>query len=125
MTGPAATEKPRPEAGRSRTRKEDARLVTGRTAWTDNISVPGPPHLAILRSPMVHARIDRVDVSPALERPGAIAAFTGRDLAGEPGPVPCVWPVTEDIVMPDHPAVAVDEVRYAGEPVAASTTSGR
>ena len=57
------------EVGRSRTRKEDARLVTGRTTWTDNIAVPGLLHMAILRSPMAHARIDRVDVSPALERP--------------------------------------------------------
>lgn len=70
MTAPAATGKPRPEVGRSRTRKEDARLVTGRTTWTDNITVPGLLHLAILRSPVAHARIDRVDVSPALKRPG-------------------------------------------------------
>lgn len=125
MTGPVTTGKPRPEVGRSRTRKEDARLVTGRTTWTDNITVPGLLHLAILRSPMAHARIDRVDVSRALERPGVIAALTGRDLAGELGPVPCVWPVTEDIVMPDHPAVAVDEVRYAGEPVALVVARGR
>lgn len=125
MTGPVTTGKPRPEVGRSRTRKEDARLITGRTTWTDNITVPGLLHLAILRSPMAHARIDRVDVSRALERPGVIAALTGRDLAGELGPMPCVWPVTEDIVMPDHPAVAVDEVRYAGEPVALVVARGR
>ncbi|NUK04933.1 molybdopterin-dependent oxidoreductase [Streptomyces lunaelactis] len=107
-----------PEIGRSRTRKEDARLVTGRTTWTDNIAVPGLLYMAILRSPMAHARIDHVDVTPAMQRPGVIAAFSGRDLADELGSMPCVWPVTEDIVMPDHPAVAVDEVRYAGDPVA-------
>ncbi|MFI2347848.1 xanthine dehydrogenase family protein molybdopterin-binding subunit [Streptomyces sp. NPDC019443] len=106
------------EVGRSRTRKEDARLVTGRTTWTDNIALPGLLHMAILRSPMAHATIGHVDVTPALERPGVIAAFSGRDLAGEMGSMPCVWPVTEDIVMPDHPAVAVDEVRYVGDPVA-------
>ncbi|MDQ0945318.1 xanthine dehydrogenase family protein molybdopterin-binding subunit [Streptomyces sp. V1I1] len=106
------------EVGRSRTRKEDARLVTGRTTWTDNIALPGLLHMAILRSPMAHATIGHVDVTPALERPGVIAAFSGRDLAGEMGSMPCVWPVTEDIIMPDHPAVAVDEVRYVGDPVA-------
>ncbi|MFI1393591.1 xanthine dehydrogenase family protein molybdopterin-binding subunit [Streptomyces sp. NPDC020681] len=106
------------EVGRSRVRKEDARLVTGRTTWTDNISVTGLLHMAFLRSPMAHATIDRVDVSGALERPGVIAAFSGRDLADELGSLPCVWPVTEDIVMPDHPPVAVDEARYAGDPVA-------
>lgn len=118
MTGLITTGRSRPEVGRSRMRKEDARLVTGRTTWTDNITVPGLLHPAILRSPMAHAYIDRADVSPALERPGVVAAFTGRDLAGELGRMPCVWPVTEDIVMPDHPAVAVDEVRYVGDPVA-------
>ncbi|GAA1325793.1 hypothetical protein GCM10009647_062480 [Streptomyces sanglieri] len=125
MTAPTATDAPRPEVGRSRARKEDARLVTGRTTWTDNITMPGLLHLAILRSPTAHARIDRIDVAPALERPGVIAALTGRDLADEPGPMPCVWPVTEDIVMPDHPAFAVDEVRYAGEPVAVVVARGR
>ncbi|WP_328436605.1 xanthine dehydrogenase family protein molybdopterin-binding subunit [Streptomyces sp. NBC_00444] len=107
-----------PEVGRSRARKEDAHLITGQTNWTDNIQVSGLLHLAILRSPMAHARLDRVDVSAALDRPGVIAAFTGRDLADGMGSMPCVWPVTEDIVMPDHPAVAVDEVRYAGDPIA-------
>ncbi|MGW7402699.1 xanthine dehydrogenase family protein molybdopterin-binding subunit [Streptomyces sp. NPDC054833] len=106
------------EVGRSRLRKEDARLVTGQTTWTDNIQVTGLLHLAILRSPMAHARIERVDVSPALERPGVVAAFSGADLAEGMGSLPCAWPVTEDIVLPDHPPIAVDEVRYAGDPVA-------
>ncbi|MGW6455774.1 xanthine dehydrogenase family protein molybdopterin-binding subunit [Streptomyces sp. NPDC055078] len=114
MNAPAATA----EIGRSRTRKEDARLVTGQTTWTDNIAVTGLLHMAILRSPMAHARIDRVDLSRVRRRPGVIAAFSGREPADDLGPMPCVWPVTEDIVMPDHPAVAVDEVRYAGDPVA-------
>ncbi|MFC5955215.1 xanthine dehydrogenase family protein molybdopterin-binding subunit [Streptomyces pratens] len=106
------------EVGRGRLRKEDARLVTGQTNWTDNISVTGLLHIAFLRSPMAHARIERIDVSPALERPGVVAAFSGRDLAEGLGSLPCAWPVTEDIVLPDHPPVAVDEVRHAGDPVA-------
>ncbi|TFE43313.1 xanthine dehydrogenase family protein molybdopterin-binding subunit [Streptomyces sp. ICN441] len=106
------------EVGRARARKEDAHLVTGQTHWTDNISVPGMLHMAVLRSPMAHARIDRVDVAPALQRPGVVAAFTGRDFADGLASMPCVWPVTDDIVMPDHPPVAADEVRYAGDPVA-------
>ncbi|NBM20524.1 xanthine dehydrogenase family protein molybdopterin-binding subunit [Streptomyces sp. GC420] len=107
------------EVGRARPRKEDARLVTGQTTWTDNITAPGLLHLAMLRSPMAHARIDRIDVSPALDRPGVLAAFTGRDLAADGlGSLPCAWPVTEDMVLPDHPPLAVDEVRHAGDPVA-------
>ncbi|TWV55687.1 xanthine dehydrogenase family protein molybdopterin-binding subunit [Streptomyces misionensis] len=106
------------EVGRARPRKEDARLLTGQTTWTDNIQVAGMLHLAVLRSPMAHARITRVDVAPALERPGVLAAFSGADLAEGLGSLPCAWPVTEDIVLPDHPPIAVDEVRYAGDPVA-------
>lgn len=106
------------EVGRSRLRKEDARLITGQTNWTDNIQVTGLLHLAVLRSPMAHARIRAVDVSPALDRPGVVAAFSGADLADGLGSLPCAWPVTEDIVLPDHPPIAVDEVRYAGDPVA-------
>ncbi|MEU0599519.1 xanthine dehydrogenase family protein molybdopterin-binding subunit [Streptomyces sp. NPDC006393] len=106
------------EVGRARLRKEDARLITGQTNWTDNISVTGLLHLAILRSPMAHARIERIDVSPALQRPGVVAAFSGRDLADGLGSLPCAWPVTEDMVLPDHPPLALDEVRHAGDPVA-------
>ncbi|MGC9539441.1 xanthine dehydrogenase family protein molybdopterin-binding subunit [Streptomyces sp. UG1] len=112
------TETVQREVGRARPRKEDAHLITGQTNWTDNIGVNGLLHFALLRSPMAHARIERVDLSPALERPGVIAAFSGADLAEGLGSMPCVWPVTEDIVMPDHPPIAVDEVRHAGDPVA-------
>ncbi|WP_256639157.1 xanthine dehydrogenase family protein molybdopterin-binding subunit [Streptomyces murinus] len=115
VTGEAGTGR---EVGRSRLRKEDARLITGQTTWTDNIQVAGMLHLAVLRSPMAHARITRVDVAPALERPGVLAAFSGADLAEGLGSLPCAWPVTEDIVLPDHPPIAVKEVRYAGDPVA-------
>lgn len=107
-----------PEIGRARLRKEDARLITGRTQWTDNIALPGMLHLAILRSPVAHARITRVDVSEALRQPNVVAAFTGADLGDRQASLPCAWPVTEDMVHPDHLPLAVSEVRHAGEPVA-------
>ncbi|HWB38501.1 MAG TPA: xanthine dehydrogenase family protein molybdopterin-binding subunit, partial [Rugosimonospora sp.] len=107
------------EVGAARRRKEDARLVTGRTAWTDNISRTGMLYLAILRSPVAHARITRVDVSAARHRPGVVSVFTGADIADVQGSLPCAWPVTADIVHPDHPPMAVTEVRHTGEPVAA------
>lgn len=115
----------RHEVGAARRRKEDARLVTGRTQWTDNIQLPGMLYVAFLRSPMAHARVTRVDTSAARSRPGVVAAFSGRDLAGEQGSLPCAWPVTEDIVIPDHPPMAVDEVRYAGEAVACVVATDR
>ena len=107
-----------PELGKARTRKEDARLLTGQTNWTDNIVLPGLLHMCFVRSPFAHARITSVDVSAAKSMPGVIAAFSGADFADEQGSLPCGWPVTEDIVMPPHPPMATDEVRYVGEAVA-------
>ncbi|MFC4910682.1 xanthine dehydrogenase family protein molybdopterin-binding subunit [Actinomadura gamaensis] len=106
------------EIGRARPRSEDARLVTGRTRWTDNITPAGTLHVAYLRSPHAHARIDRVDVEAARTRPNVVAVLSGADLAAEQGSLPCAWQVTEDMRLPAHPPMAVDEVRYAGEPVA-------
>ena len=106
------------ELGRARPRKEDARLVTGKTNWTDNILLPGMLHVAFVRSPFAHARITRVDVSGALQVPGVVAAFSGEDFGAEQGSLPCAWPVTPDIVIPAHPPMATDEVRYVGEAVA-------
>ena len=106
------------EVGAARRRKEDARLITGHTNWTDNITLPGMLHLAILRSPHAHARITSVDTAPALSRPNVVAAFSGADVAAVQGSLPCAWPVTEDIVHPDRPPLAVDTVRFHGEAVA-------
>ncbi|SPT59687.1 xanthine dehydrogenase family protein molybdopterin-binding subunit [Actinomadura madurae] len=106
------------EVGSPRKRSEDARLITGRTRWTDNMTPAGTLHVAFLRSPYAHARITGVDTGPAKERPGVVGVFSGRDFADEQGSLPCAWVVTEDMRLPDHPPMAVDEVRYVGEPVA-------
>ena len=113
------------EVGKARARKEDARLITGQTNWTDNITLPGLTHVAFVRSPYAHARITGVDVSAAREASGVIAVYSGADFAAEQGSLPCAWPVTEDIVLPEHPAMAVDTVRYAGEIVAAVVARDR
>jgi aerobic carbon-monoxide dehydrogenase large subunit len=114
----ATQEAPAAELGRARLRKEDARLITGQTNWTDNIKLPGMLHMAFARSPFAHARIRNVDLSAARAMPGVVAAFSGADFAAEQGSLPCAWPVTDDIVIPAHPPMAVDEVRYVGEAVA-------
>ncbi|HYS32452.1 MAG TPA: xanthine dehydrogenase family protein molybdopterin-binding subunit [Streptosporangiaceae bacterium] len=114
----ATAESPAAELGRARTRKEDARLVTGQTTWTDNLVLPGMLHMAFLRSPYAHAKITSVDVSAARDQPGVVAAFSGADFADEQGSLPCAWPVTPDIIIPAHPPMATEEVRYVGEAVA-------
>ena len=107
-----------PEIGKARLRKEDEHLITGRTRWTDNLVLPGMQHLAILRSPVAHARITGVDTAAARSMPGVVAAFTGADLAAEQGSLPCAWPITEDMKAPPAPSLAVDTVNFAGEAVA-------
>ncbi|GAA0926613.1 xanthine dehydrogenase family protein molybdopterin-binding subunit [Nonomuraea longicatena] len=113
------------ELGRPRRRKEDRRLLTGRTQWTDNLQLPGMAYVAFLRSPMAHARITRVDVSGARTLPGVLAAFSGEDFAGEQGSLPCAWPVSDDVVIPEHPPMAISEVRYVGEAVACVVATDR
>ncbi|HEX6686289.1 MAG TPA: xanthine dehydrogenase family protein molybdopterin-binding subunit [Candidatus Limnocylindrales bacterium] len=116
MTTTAAA--PTVEIGRSRLRKEDARLLTGRTRWTENITLPGMLHMAILRSPHAHARLTKVDVSAAKNADNVVTAFAGADVAETQGVLACAWPVTEDIVMPTYTPLAITEVRHVGEPVA-------
>ncbi|MDT0274526.1 xanthine dehydrogenase family protein molybdopterin-binding subunit [Blastococcus goldschmidtiae] len=111
-------EAPAKEVGQARKRKEDARLITGRTTWTDNMVLPGMLHLAVVRSPVAHARLGAIDVEAARSAPNVVAVFTGRDLAEEQGSIPCAWPVTPEMVNPGHPSVAVDEVNHVGEAVA-------
>src|SRR5580692_3561637 len=118
MTATDETQAAPAEFGRARLRKEDERLITGQTNWTDNIQLPGMLHIAFLRSPFAHAKITSVDVSAARNEPGVVAAYSGADFAAEQGSLPCAWPVTPDIIIPAHPPMAVDEVRYVGEAVA-------
>ena len=107
------------ELGRGRRRKEDAKLLNGQTMWTDNITLPGMLHMAVLRSPMAHARITKVDYSAALEMPGVIAAYSGADLADVMGAtLPVAWPVTPEMKSPPHTPLAIDEARYVGDGVA-------
>ncbi|SHN46687.1 xanthine dehydrogenase family protein molybdopterin-binding subunit [Cryptosporangium aurantiacum] len=110
--GPAA------EIGRDRRRKEDQRLITGRTRWTDNLTLPGMLHLAMVRSPFAHARIVSIDTSAAAEAPNVVTVITGRDVAEEQGGLPNAWPITPDQVAPVHPPIAVERATFAGEVVA-------
>jgi carbon-monoxide dehydrogenase large subunit len=118
LTEDAVILAPAKEVGRARRRKEDARLITGKTTWTDNMVLPGMLHLAVVRSPVAHGRITHVDVSAAQQAPGVVAVYSGRDFADEQGSIPCAWPVTPDMVNPGHPSIAVDEVNHVGEAVA-------
>jgi carbon-monoxide dehydrogenase large subunit len=106
------------EIGRDRRRKEDQRLITGRTRWTDNITLPGMLHLAMVRSPFAHARIVSIDTSAAARSTNVVAVLTGADLADSQGACINAWAITPDQVTPAHPPLPADRVTFAGETVA-------
>jgi carbon-monoxide dehydrogenase large subunit len=110
--------RPAAEVGNPRRRKEDARLITGRTRWTDNVVLPGMLHLAMVRSPFAHARITAVDTEAAKSAPGVVTVLTGADLADEQGALPNAWAIVPEQKAPTHPSIAVDHVAFAGEIVA-------
>ena len=121
----AVEERPTQEVGSARKRSEDAHLITGQTQWTDNITLPGMLHLAVLRSPVSHGRINRVDATAARERPGVMAAYSGADLADEWGTLPTAWTVSEDLKTPPHLPLATDKVRYVGDGIAVVAATSR
>ena len=107
-------------------RKEDPRLLTGQGRYVDDLSLPGMVWMALVRGPLAHARIKAIDVAAARAVAGVLAVFTGADLKGEwAGPLPCVWPVTEDIKMPQHWPLTTDKVRYMGDGVAVVVAESR
>src|SRR5512139_3486574 len=94
-------------------RREDPRLIQGRATYVDDIKIAGMQHLAFKRSEIAHGRITSIDTSAAQAMEGVEAVFTGADIAKFIGPMPIATPFP----APEHRAVAVEVVRYVGEPV--------
>ena len=117
MTATQAPRRAAKEIGRDRRRKEDQRLITGRTRWTDNIQLPGMLHVMV-RSPFAHATITNIDAEAAKASPNVVTVITGRDVADEQGALPNAWPITPEQVTPNHPPIAVERATFAGEIVA-------
>ncbi len=104
--------------GASVLRREDARFLTGRGRYTDDITIPGTTHAAFVRSPHAHARIRAIDTTRAQSLRGVQAVFTGAQLAaGGVNGIPTGW-LLPDIKTPAHHPIAVDRVRHPGEAVA-------
>jgi aerobic carbon-monoxide dehydrogenase large subunit len=107
-------------------RKEDARLLTGRGRYVENLRAAGTVYALIVRSPYAHARINGIDLSEALDADGVVAAFTGADLRDAwAGGLPCFWPVSDDIKLPAHLPLATDRARFAGDGVAVVVAESR
>ncbi|HKK09163.1 MAG TPA: xanthine dehydrogenase family protein molybdopterin-binding subunit, partial [Gemmatimonadota bacterium] len=99
-------------------RKEDPRLITGSSTYTDDLRMPGAAWCAILRSPHAHARIASIDTTRAEAADGVVAVVTGRDLEASVGGLPVAHRI-EGLLEPPHRVLATDEVRYVGDGVAA------
>jgi CO/xanthine dehydrogenase Mo-binding subunit len=87
--------------------------VSGTIDYTLNFELPRMLHARLLRSPHAHARIVKIDASRALQHPGVAAVLTRDDLAGDH-----IDPYF-GLILQDQTPVALDRVRYVGEPVAA------
>jgi 4-hydroxybenzoyl-CoA reductase subunit alpha len=96
--------------GRSRRRVDGRAKVTGQTRFADDVMLPRMLHAKILRSPLPHARIVRIDSSRAIAHPGVHLVLTGQDFPTSYG----ILPVSQD----EH-ALAIERVRFVGDPVAA------
>jgi 4-hydroxybenzoyl-CoA reductase subunit alpha len=96
--------------GKRNRRVDGLARTTGRTVYTDDITLPRMLHAKLLRSPHAHARIRGIDASAALAMPGVHAVITGKDLPTRYGIIP--W--TED-----EQALCEDKARYVGDAVAA------
>jgi carbon-monoxide dehydrogenase large subunit len=107
-----------PEVGKARVRKEDARLITGRSRYTDAITPPGTLHLHVVRSSSAHANITGIDTTEARKAPGVFGVYTAADLGVEGVGLPCAWPITPDMKSPQRPLLATSTVHFAGEGVA-------
>jgi carbon-monoxide dehydrogenase large subunit len=105
--------------GRALRRKEDPRLITGRSRYVDDIALPGTLYVAFVRSPEAHAKVVSIDTSAAKARPGIVAVFTGEDMdAG--GPLPTAWvPPGVEVKTPEHWPLAKGKVNHVGDAVAA------
>jgi 4-hydroxybenzoyl-CoA reductase alpha subunit len=96
--------------GKPLTKIDAAAKVTGQTLFADDVVLPRMAYAKLLRSPHPHARIKSVDVSKAAALPGVLATLVGSEL-----PIPFgILPVSQD----EH-TLALDKVRFVGDPVAA------
>jgi carbon-monoxide dehydrogenase large subunit len=105
--------------GQSLRRLEDARFLTGRSRYIEDIDYPDQAWMHVVRSPHAHAAIRGIDTAAARRAPGVLGVYTAADLA-DLGPLPCTVPVASmaPMIIPPRHALATDRARHVGDPVA-------
>ena len=110
-------------------RNEDPLLLTGQALFVDDVNLSGMLHAAFLRSDYAHGKINSIDVSEALKRPGVIAIYTAEDLGDywQPGPLLVPPPPIKDLIFHERTQVplAKDKVRHVGEAIAVIVAESR
>jgi aerobic carbon-monoxide dehydrogenase large subunit len=104
-------------------RTEDPILVQGRGSYADDVNLAGQAYAVIVRSRDAHGLLKRIDTAAALAMPSVLAVYTGADLhAAGYGTLKCVPPLHNrdgtPMKKPPRPALAIDKVRFVGDPVA-------
>jgi carbon-monoxide dehydrogenase large subunit len=104
-------------------RTEDPTLVQGRGSYADDVNLAGQAYAVIVRSRHAHGVLKRIDTAAALAMPSVLAVHTGADLhAAGYGTLKCVPPLHNrdgtPMKKPPRPALAIDKVRFVGDPVA-------
>ncbi|VTU32457.1 xanthine dehydrogenase family protein molybdopterin-binding subunit [Variovorax sp. RA8] len=111
-----------PHIGEALRRKEDYRFLTGAGQYTDDVNLANQSHAVFLRSPHAHAAIKSIDTTAASKMPGVVGIFSGKDIDGKMGGLPCGWlinnPDGTPMKEPPHPILAIGKVRYVGDHVA-------
>ena len=107
--------------GKAVPRLEDEALLSGNARFIDDLSpLPGLRHAAILRSPYPHAIIQSIDIAAAIALPGVIGVVTGREIAE------IIDPLVSAVRAPiKYYPIAIEKVRYGGEPVAIIAAENR
>lgn len=99
-------------------RVEDLRFLRGKGNYVDDTSLPNQVYAAILRSSVPHGRIRGIDKSAALKMPGVHAVITAADIGEDVPVIPIRLQPLPEVFPLRQPVIAVDRVRYVGEPVA-------
>src|SRR5438874_60879 len=105
-------------------RSDDPVLLRGEGHYSDDFNLPGQAYAVIVRSPMAHGLIHKIETSVARAVPGVLAVYTAADLEkGGIGPLPARQVMNNrdgtPMLQPVRHALATDKVRYVGEAVAA------
>ncbi|MBC7781055.1 MAG: xanthine dehydrogenase family protein molybdopterin-binding subunit, partial [Proteobacteria bacterium] len=111
--------------GRSIPRREDHRLLTGRGRFVDDFKCTGLHHAVVVRSSVAAGRLAHVDTRAARDAEGVIAVFVAADFAAFARAIPLRGGALPELADFLQPPIAIDQVRYVGEPVALVVATSR